>query len=359
MRVSNTALLLLVIVPPSTPYHASVGLRVQQHTCRLPAIVLAVKKPAAKAKAAGAAGSGFGKAGSSLAVASGPTPEQLLKKAMQAYDDIEVLKNMQNKAEGEELLDGDEAAASPAAATDVEADSRVSVTKYAVTIRSAAPDAKEFCDWVPVALLAFACSGGANPNSLVPSAVGASVKEILEGGCQAFPSLRKVPRETIEYAFESLDSFEKHVYEGLQGRSERRADAARTLGIESGASMKEIKMAHRKFMQQLHPDMFIGDEAGAAKASEQMHKVQEAYQELGGGQGSANAGSFYQRIGGKARVDFSGALSKEALAPLGKPRPEQEVPYDNGGWRVGVTPMATGVTQEFVTRNVVRSSSKD
>jgi len=147
--------------------------------------------------------------------------------------------------------------------------------------------------------------------------------------------------------------------QGLQGRSERRADAARTLGIESGASMKEIKMAHRKFMQQLHPDMFIGDEAGAAKASEQMHKVQEAYQELGGGQGSANAGSFYQRIGGKARVDFSGALSKEALAPLGKPRPEQEVPYENGGWRVGVTPMATGVTQEFVTRNVVRSSSKD
>ncbi|KOO53671.1 comm domain-containing protein 9 [Chrysochromulina tobinii] len=266
----------------------ALGASHSQHTCRLPAIVLAVKKPAAKAKAAGAAGSGFGKAGSSLAVASGPTPEQLLKKAMQAYDDIEVLKNMQNKAE-----------------------------------------------------------------------VGASVKEILEGGCQAFPSLRKVPRETIEYAFESLDSFEKHVYEGLQGRSERRADAARTLGIESGASMKEIKMAHRKFMQQLHPDMFIGDEAGAAKASEQMHKVQEAYQELGGGQGSANAGSFYQRIGGKARVDFSGALSKEALAPLGKPRPEQEVPYDNGGWRVGVTPMATGVTQEFVTRNVVRSSSKD
>ena len=212
-RVSVPLLLLLVIVPPSTPFHASVGLRVQQHTCRLPAIVLAVKKPAAKAKAAGAAGSGFGKAGSSLAVASGPTPEQLLKKAMQAYDDIDVLKNLQNKAEGEELLDGDEAAASPAAATDVEADSRISVTKYAVTIRSAAPDAREFCDWVPVALLAFACSGGANPNSVVPSAVGASVKEILEGGCQAFPSLRKVPRETIEYAFEPLDSFEKHVYE--------------------------------------------------------------------------------------------------------------------------------------------------
>jgi hypothetical protein len=60
---------------------------------------------------------------------------------------------------------------------------------------------------------------------LVPSAVGASVKEILEGGCQAFPSLRKVPRETIEYAFESLDSFEKHVYEVSDRLAARDADA--------------------------------------------------------------------------------------------------------------------------------------
>ena len=109
-------------------------------------------------------------------------------------------------------------------------------------------------------------------------------------------------------------------------------------------------------MQQLHPDMFIGDEEGAEKANERMLEVQEAYTELGGGQGAANSGSFYERIGGKARVDFSGKLEKESLAPLGKPRPEQVMDFDEGGWRVGVVPMATSVTQEFVTRNLVRSS---
>ena len=46
--------------------------------------------------------------------------------------------------------------------------------------------------------------------------------------------------------------------------------------------------------------------------------MQEAYATLGGGQG-AGTGSFYEAIGGKARVSFSGALGKEALAfTLGK-----------------------------------------
>ena len=35
--------------------------------------------------------------------------------------------------------------------------------------------------------------------------------------------------------------------------------------------------------------------------------MQEAYAELGGGQGT-DSGSFYSSIGGKARVGFSGAL---------------------------------------------------
>ena len=69
-------------------------------------------------------------------------------------------------------------------------------------------------------------------------------------------------------------------------------------------------------MQQLHPDMFVGDEEGAAKANERMLEVQEAYGELGGGQGTGTSGSFYERIGGKARVDFSGKIEKEALKTL-------------------------------------------
>ena len=59
------------------------------------------------------------------------------------------------------------------------------------------------------------------------------------------------------------------------------------------------------------------------------------------------------------RVSFSGALSKEALSPLGKPRPEMELPYEKGGWRVGVTPMATNIQREFITRNLLRSNKEE
>ena len=47
-------------------------------------------------------------------------------------------------------------------------------------------------------------------------------------------------------------------------------------------------------------------------------------------------------------------LAKEALLPLGKARPEQDLAYDKGGWRAGVIPMSKEVTKEFVTRNVLR-----
>lgn len=214
----------------------------------------------------------------------------------------------------------------------------------------------EFSDWIPVALLNLACGSSApDPTSLVPSALGACIKEVLECGCQAIPSLRKVGRETLEYSYEPVDSFETHVYTGLEGRKERRVEAAKTLGIEQGASAAEVKKAHRKLMQALHPDSFIGDEEGAEAAKERMLEVQDAYAELGGGQG-AGSGSFYESIGGKARVSFSGPLAKEVLAPLGRPRVEQTTAYEEGGWRAGVMPMATDITREFITRNLARSA---
>jgi hypothetical protein len=85
--------------------------------------------------------------------------------------------------------------------------------------------------------------------------------------------------------------------------------------------------------------------------------VQEAYAELGGGQGAS--GSFYASIGGKARVSFSGMLAKEALVPMGKPRAEQELPLDAGGWRAGIAPMSTPVLREFVMRNTMREKDAE
>ena len=322
----------------------------------------APKKGKAKKASSPAAGGGFGAKNGKAEVAKGPTAAQLLKSSMEMYEKIERIRFKNMDADAEEISEEIDAEANgteqpAAAAAEKSSEPETSVTKWSVAIRSDA--SAEFGDWVPIALLSIAVDAdGVDPQSLVPSALGASVKEVLEGGAQGQPSLRKVARETVEYAFEPLDSFETHVYEGLQSRSEKRDEARETLGVEAGASAREVKGAHRKLMMDLHPDRFVGDEEGAAAAQERMLLVQEAYATLGGGQG-AGTGSFYEAIGGKARVSFSGALGKEALAPLGKVRPEQSVPYEKGGWRVGITPMSTNVVREFISRNLMRASSKE
>ena len=226
----------------------------------------AASKRSKASKAVKARSSGFG-AKAAATKKAGPSAAQLLTKAIQQYEAIEKMKNQLNAAEAErDYGDGEDTES----ASLEHASESTSVTKWCVALRSTA--SAEFGDWVPVALLALACGseGENDPASLVPTALGACVKEVLEAGSQSQPQLRKVGRDSLEYSFEPLDSFETHVYEGLQGRSERRSDAAQTLGLEVSATPSEVKRAHRKLMMELHPDRFVGDEEGAAAAEAQM-----------------------------------------------------------------------------------------
>jgi len=318
--------------------------------CVLDRRVLAfAAKKGLKRKSKASSVGGFGKAAGKTA---GPTVAQRLKSSIDAYDALERLRQQLNAAEAMDLADGKNDDDGPADAATT-AEPTMSVTRYSIALRSSIA-ASEFSDWVPIALLALGCGSNAgDPAAFVPSALGACLPVVVEGGAQAFPTLRKLGRETLEYAYEPLDSFETHVLEGLQGRTERRVDAAETLGVDVGASAVAVKKAHRKLMMELHPDRFVGDDEGAKAAQQKMLEVQEAYAELGGGQGPGS-GSFYASIGGKARVSFSGELPKDALAPLGKPREEMELPYEDGGWRVGVAPMTESIMREFVTRNAMR-----
>ena len=211
--------------------------------------------------------------------------------------------------------------------------------------------ADAFADWVPICVLNLKCSTSADTRELMPQAIGASVKEILEAGCASVSMLRKAPRTKVQYAYEPIDSYNTHVFEGLFSRSDRKAQALAELGIESGASPADVKKAHRKLMMTLHPDRFVGDEEGAAAANDRMIRVQQAYEELGGGQGSATSG--YAAIGGKGRVDFSGALTREQLGALGQPRVAQQMAIDRQGWRCGIYPLEPSVCQEFTLRNVM------
>lgn len=303
------------------------------------------KKPKPKA-------GGFGAA--PAAAAAGPTAAELLKRSQAAYAAIEGGRRRREELSRDDLLEPEDEGSSSAG----EDEDLGSHTKYAITLRTSGAHA-EFSDWVPIALLALETGCSSDPASLVPSAIGASCRELHEAAAQSFPTLRKIARSEVQWSFEPLDEFDTHVHQGLQGRAARRRAAEDALGLERGESEdpKKVKAAHRRILVATHPDSFVGDEAGAEAARDRMLEAQDAYAELGGGQGAV--ASWYEAIGGKARVSFSGALSKEQLGGLGKTRPEQEAPLETGGWRTGVFPCEVELAREFAVRNGQRAAARE
>ena len=146
---------------------------------------------------------GFGRP----SVAAGPTAKEHLRKSIRLYEQFDVDHGRSNLSSV--------------------------LTKYAITMRS--PGRIAWADWVPLAILAVQSGPSSQPASLVASALGASAICLFEAGCQAYPTLRKLPRESFEYAYEPLDAFQKLVYESIPHRYERRAKAAQVLGCKSTA----------------------------------------------------------------------------------------------------------------------------
>lgn len=56
-----------------------------------------------------------------------------------------------------------------------------------------------------------------------------------------------------------------------------RAEALRTLGLDSDATPEDIKVAYRETAQILHPDRFAGNKKLQERATEQFKRLQEAY----------------------------------------------------------------------------------
>merc|ERR1712228_289835 len=305
----------------------------------------------AKAKTSkSSGGSGFGAVvkGAGTKSSGAPSASELLKRSMELYEKIKQEKGRVEELEGEQSADDAE--------NNEEPESRPTFTEYTLSLRLeqglSGEAADSFSDWVPVALLQLKCAAAGDPIALVPQVVGACCREVLECGCQALPALRKAPRSAVQYSYEPFDPWNTHVYEGLFHRAEQVSEAVKVLGIDKGATSAEVKKAHRKLMMELHPDRFVDDATGAAAAQEQMLQVQKAYEQLGGGVGGASE-SQYASVGGKARVDFSGPILRDALGPLGKEREAQTMALELGGWRAGVHPMTPEVTKEFITRNIM------
>ncbi|KAJ1627486.1 hypothetical protein T492DRAFT_1024670 [Pavlovales sp. CCMP2436] len=288
------------------------------------AVRATVRLAAAAKKEKGAAKGGFGK---KVDLASGPTAKELLAQASKMYLALDSVQTT-----------GDE---------------QTPVTQWSITVR-AVGEAAELSDWVPIALLALYMPAVSLPGEAVPGALAHARREILEAGGQVVPKLRTCPRDKIEYAFEPLTDFHNIVSTGLKARGNTRADAYKALSIEPGATPAEVKSAHRKLVMTLHPDRFVGDDAGAAAALEKMMAVTDAYEALGGGRGKASDGgaaSWYEGLGGKARVSFvsMGALPKERAQTWLDA-------VDQHGYKLGVWPLDSELAMDFVARNVMRAA---
>jgi len=80
----------------------------------------------------------------------------------------------------------------------------------------------------------------ADANLFAPIAAKLHCREVWESACQSAPSLRKISRNSVEYAFEPLDNFGK-VIEEVDTKGASTAKAYQTLGVAKGASAAEIK----------------------------------------------------------------------------------------------------------------------
>eukprot|EP00977_Amphora_coffeiformis_P011698 scaffold2829_cov147-Amphora_coffeaeformis.AAC.6 len=175
-------------------------------------------------------------------------------------------------------------------------------------------------DWVPVAqiilarplLYAEASEGSADP--LVRAAISQYCREISHVAGMGSKVFQSLPRNSMQYAVESVESFHKHVYEvAIEGKNENanneqvmtKAEARRLLQIDDRVELADIKRTYRKMSMALHPDRFVGQsddakETGAA----QYAKIKLAYETLQSGIRNGKQ-SWYESLGGRARTDFS------------------------------------------------------
>jgi len=292
-----------------------------------PLVRMATKSAKRKGKSKSSSNSkfsyGFGKA---AAAPARPAAADILKDAMDVFEELRWIaeeKPVHSSGHSDEQL--------------AQALKKILVTEWVITLRT--NSSFHFRDWVPISFLNIGCSRYVDPRKIVPAAIGASSKPILIAASRLFPEIKNLNQKTLEFAFEPVNDFFEHVIEIGPVQEEKVKACMATLKVNS-TDRDEVESAYHKMKARLH-------EKGAVKA--QFDYLEGAYRLL-----SRSSSSFYESLGGSKRHEFSGALTSEALGPLGKLRPEQEMPLDGDGWQAGVSPLDSDTaeaSQVFYDRN--------
>lgn len=277
------------------------------------------------------------------------------------YDELtrEVAKKLLDGEDDD--TEGTENALDSAAASDGMLTSEYVIAARAASKRATLPD------WVPIAQLCLKrpeseyYEGAAD--AMVQMAISACRRELSHVAAGGAPVFATIARNELQYSVESIDSFDKFVYNDvMNGKSKQNPEdkmtkvvARQTLGLitvdgeaapAADISKVDIKQAYRRLSFELHPDRFEGTIEECENAKVRFGRVQLAYETLTSGIRAGEGGlSWYESLGGRARTGFVGPID---LLPL--TLAEEHLQRHNA--EIAVAGLDPTVVQSFVARNL-------
>jgi hypothetical protein len=202
-------------------------------------------------------------------------------------------------------------------------------------------------DWLPVAELALVSDLDASV--ALPVALPILCREVAECAGKGAPSLRTIPRNNLEYAYEPAEAFYEFVL-GVGNNSQPLANAEcpySVLGLGKGASTSQVRSAYRTLAAKHHPDRQTGSELKASE--EEFKRVTRAYDQIKR-TGLADDGEIasYASLGGTARNSLSEPINMTSQSMQAK------LP---GDIQAAVRPLDSEIINRFLARSCARQAT--
>ncbi|KAG0567417.1 hypothetical protein M758_7G144500 [Ceratodon purpureus] len=201
-------------------------------------------------------------------------------------------------------------------------------------------------DWLPVAELALVSEWDAS--IALPIALPILCREVAECAGKGAPSLRTIPRNNLEYAYEPAEAFYEFVL-GSGNGSQPLANAEcpySVLGLGKGASTSQVRSAYRTLAAKFHPDRQAAEEQKTAE--EEFKRVTRAYDQIKR-TGLADDGEIasYASLGGTARNSLSEPINMTSQSMQAK------LP---GEVQAAVRPLDSDIINRFLARSCARQA---
>lgn len=202
-------------------------------------------------------------------------------------------------------------------------------------------------DWLPVAELALVSDRDAS--AALPVALPVLCREVAECAGKGAPSLRTIPRNNLEYAYEPAEAFYEFVL-GTGSSSQPLTNAEcpySVLGLAKGASTSQVRTAYRTLAAKFHPDRQAAGEQETAE--EEFKRVTRAYDQIKR-TGLTNDGDIatYASLGGTGRNSLSEPINMTSQNMQAK------LPADI---QVAVRPLDSEIINRFLARSCARQAA--